>query len=91
MVETTGLERLDVIKVDVEGYEWPVLQGAESVADPLYGIWHLVARFIIHPIYSFITIFLHPVKTSIITTISGYVSCPPYWGNETKELTQSKC
>lgn len=29
VVEAEGLSRVDVIKIDVEGFEWPVLQGAE--------------------------------------------------------------
>ena len=30
VVEAAGLSRLNVIKIDVEGYEWPVLQGARG-------------------------------------------------------------
>ena len=30
IVYTTQIERLDLIKIDVEGFEWPVLQGGEN-------------------------------------------------------------
>jgi hypothetical protein len=30
IVSAAGVERLDLIKIDVEGFEWPVLRGGES-------------------------------------------------------------
>lgn len=33
IVEDCGLTRLDLIKIDVEGYEWPVFRGAERTID----------------------------------------------------------
>lgn len=44
VVESAGLTRLDVIKIDVEGYEWPVLQGAEAT----------IARFRPHVIFEYV-------------------------------------
>ena len=44
VVAAAGLERLDVIKIDVEGYEWPVLQGSETT----------LARFRPHVIFEYV-------------------------------------
>jgi FkbM family methyltransferase len=41
---SAGVERLDLIKIDVEGYEWPVLKGAEKT----------VARFRPHIVFEYI-------------------------------------
>jgi FkbM family methyltransferase len=44
VVAAAGLERLDAIKIDVEGYEWPVLQGAGTT----------LARFHPHVIFEYV-------------------------------------
>jgi FkbM family methyltransferase len=43
MAADAGLERVDLIKIDVEGFEWPVLQGAEAV----------ISRFRPHVVFEF--------------------------------------
>lgn len=45
IVGAAGLKRLDVIKIDVEGYEWPVLQGAEDT----------LARYRPHVVFEYVS------------------------------------
>lgn len=49
IVMSTGIKRLDLIKIDVEGFEWPVIQGAAES----------IARFRPYIVFEFIDEYLH--------------------------------
>jgi len=44
LVPSMGLERLDLIKIDIEGFEWPALKGAEQT----------IARFRPHIVFEYL-------------------------------------
>jgi FkbM family methyltransferase len=43
VVSSSGIDRLDLIKIDVEGFEWPVLRGGEQTISDLRQ--HIVFEF----------------------------------------------
>jgi FkbM family methyltransferase len=47
IIRSSGIDRLDVIKIDVEGFEWPVLRGGEET----------IARFRPHVVFEYNTVY----------------------------------